>query len=615
MSETIRWLHLTDLHVGVTDQDWLWPRMQGKFRDDLKKIHDRAGPWDLVLFTGDLVQKGTEYGRLGEILGEIWTWFRELGCDPKLLAVPGNHDLQWQDPEQAAVDALENWSSKEWVRRKFWTESEGEYRQVVNTAFAAYDTWWKGTPLKPDHIVDGMLPGDFSYTHKKNGFSLGIVGLNSAFLQLTDREESYQGHLIADPRQFHAVCGGNGVDWAESHHACVLMTHHPPEWLDKGSQRQLSGEIMESFCLHLCGHNHLTEVQQILSGGTADAPLLWLGRSIFGLERCDKGKLNRSHGYVTGELRVQNGCACLQFMPRRRESQGNHWNLVPDPSVELPVDNERTREFHVTVHSSLPLPPPPTGEVFVLFPRCIRRALALAYDPSLKELMAKLEGGLENGLRDRGVMPVLRDISGILDSLTGRPAKLSDLLACLAPLAVPAESVEEWRKALGLDPSQEPERFRAGVVHIGSKTRREADAIIRSALFDRPCLWEVGSLAGDHDCHLFGEVPPPGPTEKDRLDSLEKRLLATCRAGNLAGAMDTMYEWLYDGAPLTITCKLEFEKLLAKLAPGFHALPDGTRVNLRELLLLLVQTDAPERVAVDGLITRLNTIFEKYSRM
>ena len=84
-------------------------------------------------------------------------------------------------------------------------------------------------------------------------------------------------------------------------------------------------------------------------------------------------------------------------------------------------------------------------------------------------------------------------------------------------------------------------------------------------------------------------------------------------AENLAGAMDTMYEWLYDGAPLTITCKQEFQELLRKLAPGFHTLPDGARVNLRELLLLLVQTDVPERVAVDHLITRLWTIFDNYS--
>ena len=93
MDDTIRWLHLTDLHVGMDEQDWLWPGMRKKFHLDLQKIRETAGPWDLVLFTGDLVQKGVEYAKLEEIFGEIWGWFKDLDCEPKLLAVPGNHDL------------------------------------------------------------------------------------------------------------------------------------------------------------------------------------------------------------------------------------------------------------------------------------------------------------------------------------------------------------------------------------------------------------------------------------------------------------------------------------------------------------------------------------------
>jgi hypothetical protein len=47
VSTTIRWLHLTDLHVGMNDQDWLWPKVGSKFRDDLQRIYDTAGPLGL----------------------------------------------------------------------------------------------------------------------------------------------------------------------------------------------------------------------------------------------------------------------------------------------------------------------------------------------------------------------------------------------------------------------------------------------------------------------------------------------------------------------------------------------------------------------------------------
>jgi hypothetical protein len=52
------WLHLTDLHYGLKGQDCLWPNLREPFLESLGPLHDRCGPWDAVLFTGDLVQSG-----------------------------------------------------------------------------------------------------------------------------------------------------------------------------------------------------------------------------------------------------------------------------------------------------------------------------------------------------------------------------------------------------------------------------------------------------------------------------------------------------------------------------------------------------------------------------
>ena len=52
------WLHLTDPHYGLSGQDCLWPNLRQPFLDDIAKLHGRCGPWDAVLFTGDLVQSG-----------------------------------------------------------------------------------------------------------------------------------------------------------------------------------------------------------------------------------------------------------------------------------------------------------------------------------------------------------------------------------------------------------------------------------------------------------------------------------------------------------------------------------------------------------------------------
>lgn len=75
----VRILHLSDLHVGQTDQSWLWPNMEKKLIADLESVSKRAGDWDLVVFSGDFTQKGSaaEYAELTCILRKLWDYFNQ----------------------------------------------------------------------------------------------------------------------------------------------------------------------------------------------------------------------------------------------------------------------------------------------------------------------------------------------------------------------------------------------------------------------------------------------------------------------------------------------------------------------------------------------------------
>ena len=55
---TLNWLHFTDFHCGLESQSRLWPKLRADLFSDLRKLHDIAGPWHVVLFTGDLTQAG-----------------------------------------------------------------------------------------------------------------------------------------------------------------------------------------------------------------------------------------------------------------------------------------------------------------------------------------------------------------------------------------------------------------------------------------------------------------------------------------------------------------------------------------------------------------------------
>ncbi len=93
------WLHLTDLHRGMSQQSYLWQNIRQIFFNDLSQLHEECGPWDLVIFTGDLTQRGgkEEFEQVDELLEELWEKLQQLGSSPYLLAVPGNHDMSVPD--------------------------------------------------------------------------------------------------------------------------------------------------------------------------------------------------------------------------------------------------------------------------------------------------------------------------------------------------------------------------------------------------------------------------------------------------------------------------------------------------------------------------------------
>jgi hypothetical protein len=176
----------------------------------------------------------------------------------------------WEDPE---------------VQKPFWDNPKSPYRKLVDKAFTNYSKWWESTPIpKPNDSSKGMLPGDFAATIDKKGVKLGIVGLNSSFLQL--KAGKVRKKLALHIRQFHQSCGGNGITWTNKHHVCLLMTHHPSSWLTSQAQQALDGGIHEPpqrFALHLFGHTHEPELRSVAIGGS-DARRRLQGCSLFSFE-------------------------------------------------------------------------------------------------------------------------------------------------------------------------------------------------------------------------------------------------------------------------------------------------------------------------------------------
>lgn len=344
---SVGWLHLTDLHQGMGDSSWLWPNVLTQVFDDLDRLHKLCGPWDLVLFTGDLTQRGSdkEFTELTRSLDRLWKHLARLGSTPRLIAVPGNHDLERPKHSYEPIPlALSQWHRHKPLRDHVFRDSDSPYLVELRRYFAAYTRWTESFApfVRDDGVKQGLLPGDLSASLTINGLDIGVVGLNSTFLQLTG--ENFEGHLDVDPRQLQAVCGEYPPEWIDRHHINLLMTHHPPEWLDRRARDDFGHEIdiPGRFAAHFFGHMHEGTAVSTSHGG-AQARHAIQGASLFGLAEYDgpeSRKTSRIHGYSAGRFEPASADRMrVRIFPRRMVVGGGGRRVAPDHTYALDGDS------------------------------------------------------------------------------------------------------------------------------------------------------------------------------------------------------------------------------------------------------------------------------------
>lgn len=315
------WLHITDFHWDEA-QKLLW---EGKFREeflkDLENLHEKSRPWDLILLTGDFAQHGEheEFKIIFcSVIKEIQEKINELGSYPKLLVVPGEHDLKRE--VKVAIE-LDKSSKEEKLRKAVFDEKSPAYMKEIKEAIENYEKILEDYEKSPDYPRSNShqnekycaeMPGDFSATITKGAFKLGIIGLNTAFSQLID---NHGGKCVLYRERFHQVCHGSLSRWAEKHDVCLLMTHHPLECFEKSLQDELQEELIAAghISVHLYGHLHKTRIEIKKKIGYIS------GRSFFGEKREDESSdSDYDAGYVIGRIKLIDGYQRgeLTFWPR-----------------------------------------------------------------------------------------------------------------------------------------------------------------------------------------------------------------------------------------------------------------------------------------------------------
>jgi predicted MPP superfamily phosphohydrolase len=320
MSElSFRWLHLSDLHFGMKGQAPLWSNFKHHLYDDLPLLFEQSGPWDLVIFSGDVVQKGAaaEFSGATEALAELYSKLSSLQCVPKFIAVPGNHDLVRPADNSMPTMLLRDWQNKPTVRGQFLDDSSSPYRETIGKALENYQKWYESLPdlgIPVLETVHGFLPGDQAGCIELNDMQIGIVGLNSTWLQLTN--DTRAGDLHVDHLQLSTMLP-EAESWCRANHFNIIVTHHPVEWLGPESLATWRTEIAPPgrFDVHLFGHMH-EPLSSSLSMMGSSPITIFQSPSLFGLEHLADGSSKRLHGYSAGELSIAAKGRRLRIWPR-----------------------------------------------------------------------------------------------------------------------------------------------------------------------------------------------------------------------------------------------------------------------------------------------------------
>ncbi|WP_295437245.1 tetratricopeptide repeat protein [uncultured Thiodictyon sp.] len=186
------------------------------------------------------------------------------------------------------------------------------------------------------------------------------MGLNTAFLQLGAGD--YQGKLVWDPHQVHALCPA-GIDrWGADHDLCLLLSHQGPDWLTPAARELGESEIAPAgrFAAHLFGHNHEARISYLRQGGDPNAVRLCQGCSVFGMEHHgEPPRLERAHGYTAGQIRFTDRDAELRLWPRIATKGTGRWRYVPDQEHAVLQDDQGTAPETLHLPKPAPVPPDP----------------------------------------------------------------------------------------------------------------------------------------------------------------------------------------------------------------------------------------------------------------
>ncbi len=251
MASLVRWLHLSDFHVGKDDYGGrqMFKYIINHVRD---KIAERFTP-DLLFITGDLANKGlpqeydTFWYEFGMPLQEC------IGNDiaRRTFTIPGNHDVDRTEHQGFSQQDISSSNS-----HYFDPTVEGQkLRQILIPRFRAF----LDSDLTIARDAFDTKEGGYAQIVDIQGTRVGIAGINTAWLSKGEEDE----HCLTPGKGLleHALAGIAGADLR------IVLGHHPLDWLIKAEQKAVRSLLGKSSVVYLHGHLHEAWAEPVYGGG------------------------------------------------------------------------------------------------------------------------------------------------------------------------------------------------------------------------------------------------------------------------------------------------------------------------------------------------------------
>lgn len=240
-----RWIHLSDLHIGLSENQWVNDTLQ---KELVYFINNDIGRVDFILVTGDIIHQGQyDKKRTVDITRGFFEKVKEI--TPNIVFCAGNHDYK-RSLERYRI--LRDWEIE--TNKKSKAEV---YASKLRPDFAEYVEICKELTSKDNPICE------HTYIYEIN--NINIIVLNTSVFSgqpiLNDRNEIFDKRVdeieVDDTYKIWVTENDlPSVGGIARENPTIIIGHHPLEMFNPICRKYMEEFIHTLNAQYLCGHIH-----------------------------------------------------------------------------------------------------------------------------------------------------------------------------------------------------------------------------------------------------------------------------------------------------------------------------------------------------------------------